>query len=158
MSKDSLDIACRHTVCHLQCTRHEQRRRLRLGLVCRRRRLSRTRNICGRSSMVSGNGSRWASASKRSRVAMHTSSIRLKRKSCMPGGYESLRPATWASGKAKWWEKLLGLGPRASLVQELGAQHNVTLQAFAHAACLVSQPTPVALQFLQAIHRLHSLL
>ena len=37
-------------------------------------------------------------------------------------------------------------------------QHNVTLQAFAHAACLVSQLPSVAFQALQAMHRPHSLL
>ena len=83
--------------------------------------------------MVSGNGSRCAWAGKLSR-AMHACSTHMKRR-CMPCGHRHLSP--WASGTAKWWEKLLGLGPRASLVQELGAQHNVTLQAFAHAACLV---------------------
>ena len=102
--------------------------------------------------MVSGTGSRCASAGKLSSVAVHACSTHIKR-ACLPRGPEW---TTWASGTAKWWEKLLGLGPRASLVKELGAQHNVTLQAFAHAACLVSQLPCEALQALQATHRSYS--
>ena len=107
--------------------------------------------------MVSEHGSRCASAGKPSRVAMHACSTHPSR-GCMPCGRDFLRPPAWASGTAKWWETLLGLGPRASLVKELGVQHNVTLQAFAHAACLVSQLPFVAFQALQAMHRPHSLL
>ncbi|CAL5227287.1 g10220 [Coccomyxa viridis] len=41
------------------------------------------------------------------------------------------------NGRAKWWEHVLGMVPKTNLPRELGPEHNVTLEAFAHTACLV---------------------
>lgn len=41
------------------------------------------------------------------------------------------------AGRAKWWEHVLGMVPKTNLPRELGPEHNVTLEAFAHTACLV---------------------
>ena len=41
-------------------------------------------------------------------------------------------------GKVPWWRRVLGIVPKATLPKELGSNHNVTLQAFAHLSCVVS--------------------
>ena len=44
---------------------------------------------------------------------------------------------------SKWWERLLRVGPAASLSKELGVHHNISWNTFLHYTCLVRLASPL---------------